>query len=384
MKIEQVKVYVVETDSYRPVIVELIADDGSFGIGEAAVGFGVGCYAACSMIRELSEAFVLNRDPGRITEIWNNFYYQTFWGKGGGPIFYAAVSAIETALWDLKGKMLGVPVYELLGGCLRSSIPCYANGWSKGDTPEYFAERAKENLDRGFHAMKMYPLNIIDRERHINGHHTNRQITQAEESLCIKKIESVRNVIGHDCQLMLDFTAEVTPDVIIRLGRKAAEFMPYYIEEPADPFDPEACRKIRDALQLPVAAGERVCTRYGFARLIEKRAVDIVQPDPGIAGGLLESFRIASHAETYSMRVAPHNCGGPLLTAMCIQLDACLPNFTIQEVFPYLSDAHYYIVENPLEKSLINGCIPVPTKPGLGVDLNRKEVAPFCRVTLSL
>ena len=145
MKIKQADVYVVETGSFRPILVELSTDEGICGIGEGSVGFGIGCHAAATMIKDLAENFVVGRDPSDISDIWNDFYYNTFWGKGGGPIFYAACSALEIALWDLKGKMLGVPVYELLGGKQRSRIHVYANDWSDGsyfEFPEQFAQRA--------------------------------------------------------------------------------------------------------------------------------------------------------------------------------------------------------------------------------------------------
>lgn len=377
MIVSRIHVYLVETGSFRPVIAELETDEGISGIGEAALAFGVGGTAAAAMIRELGARFVLGRNPNEICSIWNDFYYDTFWGKGGGPVFFGAVSALECALWDIKGKSLNVPVYELLGGKQRDHIPCYANGWTKGSSPEKIAERAETNLANGFSAMKMYPLKLEDPLRGINGHHKHRRLSPEEEKLCVERVRAVREAIGPEPRLMLDFTAECTPDVSIRLVKALEEFEPYWIEEAVDPFDPLSFLAIRKQTGLTLAAGERVYTRYGFRPLIENGAVDVLQPDPGLAGGILETWRIASSAETHQMKIAPHNCGGPILTSVCLQLAACISNLEMQEVFPYLSDCHYDIVTNAWERQLQGGCLPVPDQPGIGVELNHKVVDPY-------
>ena len=139
----------------------------------------------------------------------------------------------------------------------------------------------------------------------------------------------------------------------------------------------DAYRELKNKVNIPIATGERLFTRYGFRRIIELRAVDIVQPDPGTCGGILEVWRIGSMAETYNMRIAPHNCGGPVLTAAAVQVSACLSNFVIQEMFPYRPDIHYNIVENPLERQIKKGRLALPTAPGLGVTLNHRAVDPF-------
>lgn len=377
MKIKEVNIYIVETGSFRPVIVELVTDEGITGIGEASVGFGLGCTAAAAMIAELASAFVIGRDPDKISDIWNDFYYHTFWGKGGGPIFYAAVSALEMALWDIKGKCLNVPIYQLLGGKQRDVIKVYANDWSNYEKPEEFAKRAIEVVADGFDAIKVYPLSQIDHERHLNLHIKNRCVDKEMERRCVAIVKAVREAVGDDIDLLVDVTAEGTTDVMIRLGRAIEEFNPFYYEEPLDVFDVDSYKMLKEKVNIPIATGERLYTRYGFRRLIELRAVDIVQPDPGTTGGILETWRIASFAETYNMRIAPHNCGGPVLTAACVQLASCMTNFVIQEMFPYRPNIHYNIVKHALEKDIKNGRLMIPDRPGLGVELNHKTVDPF-------
>lgn len=378
MKVNKIRVYIVDTGSYRIPVVEIITNEGITGIGEAAVGFGVGTNATATMIMELAQKFVLGKNPSSIMSIWNDFYYHTFWGKGAGTIFYGAVSAIEIALWDIKGKAFDVPIYEILGGKQRDTIKCYANDWSfSGLTPLDVAKNAEKVVEDGYTAIKLYPLGHLDEKTGTNKHIKLRNISKNDEQICVEKVREVRKAIGDDIDLLIDMTAEGTPDTMIRIGQRIEEFNPYYYEEPLDPFDVDSYLYLKSKLNIPIAAGERLYTRYGFKRLIETRGVDIVQPDPGTSGGIMEVFHIASMAEAYQMRITPHNCGGPILTAACVQLATCLSNFLIQEIFPYRPDIHYNIVQNPLEYLIKEGNLQVPTLSGLGVSLNHDVVKNF-------
>lgn len=385
MIIKDVKIYVVDTGTYRPVITEIITDEGITGVGEGAVGFGVGCYATAKMAEELAERFVVGKDPHKILSIWNDFYYDTFWGKGAGTIFYAAASALEHALWDIKAKALGVPVYQLLGGKQRDQIPVYANGWSEGKcvTAEDFAERAVKVVEKGFSSLKMYPMSQLDPVRHLNKHIKNREVTKDNFKCAVKAVRLVREAIGTDCNLMVDVTAEGTSDTMWRFGQAIEPYNIFWYEEAMDAFDVDAYKVIRNKVNIPLATGERLYTRYGFRHLLETRAVDIVQPDPGTCGGIMEAFMIGAAADSYCMRIAPHNCGGPVLTAVALQLSACLSNFIIQEIFPFHDPCHYDIVEEAYEGKIHDGVIDVPKAPGLGIKLNHDYVDRFLVVCVS-
>ncbi|MDP4109214.1 MAG: mandelate racemase/muconate lactonizing enzyme family protein [Bacillota bacterium] len=382
MKVVEANIYVVETGSFRPIIAELITDEGITGIGEGSVGFGIGCRGAAAMAADLAENFVVGRNPFEIQDIWNDFYYNTFWGKGGGPIFYSACSALEVALWDIKGKALNVPVYELLGGNQRKDIRVYANDWSDSsefEFPKQFAEKAAEVVADGFDAIKLYPMSpyIPDNVHDANFHVKNRYIDTAYERRTVDAVKEVRSAVGDNIDLMVDVTAEGTTDVMTRIGQSIEKYRPFWYEEPIDAFDIDAYRELKNKVNIPIATGERLYTRYGFRRLIETRGVDIVQPDVGTCGGILEAWRIASMAEASNMRYAPHNCGGPVLCAASIQLACCTSNFEILEVFPYRPDIHYDIVTDPFERKIKNGRLEVPTTPGIGVELNHKVVDRF-------
>jgi len=380
MRITQANIYLIEIASRRPVIVEIHTDAGISGLGEAAIAYGAGATAAAGMIKDLMQEIVLGRDPFAIESIYSEMYDHSFWAKGGGPIVFAGMSAIETALWDIKGKALGIPVYEMLGGAFRHEVRVYANGWSfLSDTPAEFARAAEQVVKDGYTALKLYPLAMPDRHnpdgriRHVSL----RSLPAEAEKLAIERVRAVRDAVGPDVDMMIDMSAELTTDAAIRLGNEFAAFNPFFFEEPVDPFDVAALKKVSDRVHLPIAVGERVYSRYGFRPILEQHAADILMPDIGNTGGIMEAKKIAAMAETYNMRVSPHTCAGPVSTAAALQLDACISNFLIQEIYPYRSPEHFNIVDHAPEWDIRNSIMPIPDRPGLGVELVPEHVQPF-------
>jgi galactonate dehydratase len=379
VKISGCRIYAIAIDGRYPVIVELLTDQGVTGIGDAAVAYGTGAKAAAAMIQELYQQFVAGRDPFAVEAIWSDMYDHTFWAKGGGTIIFAGMGAIEQALLDIKGKCLGVPVYELLGGRMRDQVRVYANGWSFRCTePADFARAAEKVVQDGYTALKFYPLATaeLDAQGHIR-HVSHRSIDSAAERKALASVKAVRDAIGGKIDLFLDMSAELTTDAIIRLGRKLEDLDIGFFEEPVDPSDVEALKKVSEQVHLPIAVGERLYTRYGFRRIMELHAADILQPDVGNTGGILEAKKIAAMAETYNMRIQPHNCSSPVCTAASVQLDASISNFYIQELYPYRIPEHFAIVDRPLEREVRNSLMPVPDRPGLGVNLVAERVRPF-------
>jgi galactonate dehydratase len=379
MKISKVKIYLVNIGGRHPVLVELLTDEGQSGVGEAAVAYGLGGTAAAGMIKDLAEKCILGRDPFQIEALWHEMYDHSFWAKGGGSIVFPAMSAIEMALWDIKGKTLGVPVYEFLGGKLRDKARVYANGWSfRCCTLEDYAREAEKVVQQGYTGLKFYPLARPDIGPHGNIRHVSlRAIDKEAERWVVQSAKTVRQAVGPNIDVMVDLSAELTTDVAIRLGRQLESFALYFLEEPVDPFDIEALKKVSEHVNIPIAAGERLYARYGFRRVLESHAVDIVQPDPGSAGGLLETKYIAAMAEVYCMRVQLHTCASPVSTSAALQLDACLPNFAIQEVYPFRIPEHWAIVDHAPELDIKDSCLAIPDRPGLGIELNHKSVDPF-------
>jgi galactonate dehydratase len=375
LKIAEVRVYLHPVAHLKLVMVQVLTDGGISGLGEAAMCYGTGATAAAGMIKDLAEKFLLGRDPFPIEAHWSAMYDHTFWAKGGGPVVFDGISALEQALWDVKGKALGVPVYELLGGKIRDSVRVYANGWSFDCIkPEEFARAAERVKKDGYTAIKMYPLAVPQGPFGGLGHVTRRSVDKAAEERAVASVKAVRDAVGPKIDIMLDMSAELTTDAILRIGRRVQEYGITWFEEPVDPFDVEALKKVSDQLPIPIAVGERLYTRYGFRRVLEQHAADILQPDVGNTGGIMEAKKIAAMVETYNMRIAPHNAAGPICTSAALQLDACVSNFFIQEVYPYRDPKVFQAVDHAPESDIRDGMLRVPDQPGLGVELVEERV----------
>src|SRR6516164_204781 len=378
LKITEVQVYLGAAGGRHPVMARVHTDAGVSGVGEAALFYGTGATAAAGMIKDLADQFLLGRDPFPIEAHWSAMYDHTFWAKGGGAIVFDGISALEQALWDIKGKCLGVPVYEFLGGKVRDSVRVYANGWSFACVePAEFARAAERVVGAGYTALKMYPLATPKGPYGGVGHVTRRTVDRAAEERAVSSVKAVRAAVGPRVDLMLDMSAELTTDAILRIGRQVQDSDIMFFEEPVDPFDVDALKQVCEQLQMPIAVGERLYTRYGFRRVLERRAANIVQPDVGNTGGIMEAKKIAAMAEAYNMRVAPHNAAGPICTAAELQLDACISNFLIQEVYPFRAPETYEIVDRAPEREIRDGRLAISDRPGLGVELVEERARPF-------
>lgn len=378
MRITKVSIWHVATPKLHPVIVEVETNQGISGIGEAGIAYGVGGTAAAGMAKDLAARFLLGRDPRRIEQLWSEMYDHSFWAKGGGPIVFAGISALETALWDIKARSLGVPVFELLGGRVGEDAPVYCNGWyGDAETPDDFVRAVERPLRDGWTALKCYPLarRVGASLRHV----TRRAVDREGAQLAVARVAAIRKAVGPDITLMVDLSGGLTTADTIRLCRELEEYDLAFIEEPADPFDNDALAEIAGALETPVAAGERHYTRQGFRRLLEAGGVGIVQPDAANTGGLMEAKKICAMAEAWNMRAAPHNCGSTLATATMVQLAASLTNLATLECYPYFRSEPGYVevLENAPEDRMRGGRIAWEDAPGLGVTLARERLAPY-------
>jgi galactonate dehydratase len=363
-----------------PVIVRIHTNEGISGIGEVALAYGLGGVAGAGMVKELAEYLLLGEDPFRIEYIWERMFRDTFWGQGGGPVVYGAMSGIDEALWDIKGKALRVPAYDLLGGKCRDRLRLYANGWYIGASqPEDYAEAARKVVADGYTAMKFdpfairpdgswgYPGRVIDRE--------------TAQCVC-ERVKAVRGAVGPDVDILIECHGNLGTTSAIQIGKRLEEFDPFFYEEPVDALNVDSMKKVSENINVPIAAGERLYSRYHFRKYIEEQVLDFLQPDVGLAGGLTETKKIATYAETYNLVVAPHNCAGPVATAAAVQLDACMTNFLIQEWFPYFSEEHYALVSDPLEPKAVEGYYEIPATPGLGIELNEDVVKDLDRIVV--
>ncbi|MHB9034845.1 MAG: galactonate dehydratase [Anaerolineae bacterium] len=337
------------------LFVQVHTDSGLVGIGEASLeGKELAVQAAVS---ELAR-FVIGRDPARIEQAWQIMYRHGFWR--GGVVLNTALSGIEQALWDLAGKELGVPVYRLLGGACRERIPLYTH--VGGASPEDLAANGRRLAAQGWKALKMGSLGF-------EGYPT--------EGACIRataeRAAALRDAVGPGVQLMMDCHGRHTPAQAIRLARELEPCDLFFIEEPIPPDNVAEFARLRQAgLNVNIATGERLFTTWGFRELIEQQYADIVQPDVCHCGGILALLKIAALAEAWHIRVAPHNPNGPVATAASLQLAACLNGFTVLE-FALNQPWRDMVMMEPLK--ITDGCAELPSRPGLGVELNLEAIS---------
>jgi galactonate dehydratase len=275
------------------------------------------------------------------------------------------MSAVEMALWDIKGKALGVPVYELLGGKLRDRIPIYANSWFSGArTIAEFAEKAAATVAQGFTGLKWDPFG----KAYLT-------LTTAELNQVVANVAAVREVVGPDVDLMVEGHGRLDVSTAIQAGRALEPFGIRWFEEPTLPDRARNIAEVREHIAIPVAAGERVYSRYGCADLIDARAIDVMQPDICHVGGLLEVKRAAALADVAGIPIAPHNPYGPVCNAATMHFAASCHNFLVLESF--IIDVPWRRDISTEEIRLENGCFVVSDKPGLGVDLHEDVLAKY-------
>lgn len=349
----------LETFHVKPrwLFLKVHTDEGIVGLGEPVVEGRARTVATA--IREL-EPYLIGQDPRDIERHWQTIYRGTFYR--GGPVLVSALSGVEQALWDIKGKHYGMPVYEMLGGAVRSRIRMYCG--AGGASPEEAAASALARMGQGFTAVKTSvdaPCRTIDTMAYVERH--------------ANRLSAMREAVGKDVDIAIDFHGRISPPMAIRLAKAFEPYYPMFIEEPCLPENVDTMARIAQSTTIPIAAGERVFTRWGFRELLEKQALSVAQPDLCHAGGVFEARKIAAMAEVYYAAVAPHNPLGPISLAACLQLDACTPNFLIQE-HPGMAEG-WDLGQGYLKKPFVveDGYVAVPDGPGLGIELNDEVVA---------
>ncbi len=341
---------------------KISTDEGICGWGEPILeGHARAVEAA---VREL-EPVLIGQDPRRIEALWQLMYRGAFYR--GGPVQMSAVSGVEQALWDIKGKYYHMPVYEMLGGKCRNSVRMYGHlkpAGQPGDFPvEAMLEIARQRVREGFTVVKysvIPPVLPID--------HPSAVDRMAE------RFSAVRETVGRDVDIAVDFHGRVSPAMAKQFCKALEPFHPFFVEEPCLPENPEAMIDIARSTVIPIAAGERLYTRWGFRILIESRAVSVFQPDVCHTGGILETKKIAAMAEMNYASIAPHNPLGPISLAACLQVDACCPNVLVQEHpgMPDHLDLGVGLLKNPFV--VRNGEIAIPDGDGLGIEVDEEAV----------
>lgn len=363
MKITKLELFKVQP---RWVFLKIETDEGITGWGEPVVEGRADTVIAA--VKEVSE-YLIGKDPLRIEDHWQVLYRAGFYR--GGPILMSAISGIDQALWDIKGKYFNAPVYQLLGGVCRNKVRVYC--WIGGDRPQDVGSAAKEKMEQGYTAVKMNgteELHYIDSYKKIDA--------------AVERVAAIREACGPDFGIAVDFHGRVHKAMAKVLAKELEPYRLMFIEEPVLAENNETLREIANHTSTPIATGERMFSRWDFKKLFEDGYVDIIQPDLSHAGGITEVKKISAMAEAYDVAVAPHCPLGPIALASSLQLDACTPNTFIQE---QSLGIHYNkggdLLDYLLEPSVFkyeDGFVNIPQGPGLGIKINEEKVKDAAKV----
>ncbi|MFB6081525.1 MAG: galactonate dehydratase [Halanaeroarchaeum sp.] len=345
----------------RWLFLRLETGDGRVGWGEPVVEGRAATVRTA--VEELLEQYLLGEDPDEIARHWQRLYRGGFYR--GGPVLMSAIAGIDQALWDLKGKRYGAPVYELLGGRARDRIRVYQ--WIGGDRPADVGRAAEEKVDAGFTALKMNATPELDRID-----------SPSAVQAAVDRLAEVRDAVGPAVDVGVDFHGRVSKPMAKRLASELEPYDLFFIEEPVLPEHNDALPEIAASTTIPIATGERMYSRWDFKEVLERGAVDLIQPDLSHAGGITEVHKIAAMAEAYDVAMAPHCPLGPIALASAVQVDAVSANAIIQEqsldihynetadVLEYLADPSVFDYED--------GSIALPDGPGLGIAIDEDVV----------
>lgn len=356
MKVTDVKIFAVDCFRTNWVFIKVYTDEGITGVGEATLEYKEkALFGAVEHIKE----YLLGKNPLEIEKHFHNIYRDAYWR--GGPVLMSALSAVECALWDILGKHLGVPVYQLLGGKVNEKVRIYVNGWFAGaKTPEEFGKKAAEAVKRGVTAMKWDPFGKSYLE-----------ISNKDLNTALECVARVREAVGNEVDLLIEGHGRFNIPTSVKIAKELEQFKPMLFEEPVPPDNLDALKAVKDKSPVAISAGERLYTRWDYKQMFDLMAADYIQPDISHAGGIMELKKIAAEAESRYIAFAPHNPSGPVANAATLQLAACIPNFSILEIM--YSDVAYRkdVTDEALEYK--DGYITIPDKPGLGIEINEEE-----------
>lgn len=381
MKITKIDVLHVHTKlkngHWRPTLCRIYTDEGIYGDGEAALAYGECQDAAFGIVQSFAK-LIIGMNPLDNEIIWDKLYRTTFWGQNGGPIVFAGISAIDIALWDIRGKYYNTPVHQLLGGKRRSKLRTYASqlqfSWGPTivpqRTPEDYAREAKKAIDEGYDAVKIDFFTFKPE----GGNYTDLDRVGLQGSKNLKVIEArikaVREAIGPDNDLIIENHSFTDAASSIQIGKMAKKYNIFYFEEPTTP-SVQLCKFVHDETGLPVANGERIYTRWQFAEYFKQNAIQIIQPDIGTCGGITEVKKICDMAYVYDVGVQVHSCGSPISTTAALQVECVIPNFVIHEHHTY--NRSVYNRELCIhDYQPVDGKFEVPDLPGIGNEISEQ------------
>jgi galactonate dehydratase len=379
--------------AFNPILLRLHTDEGITGIGEAGLAYGRSSKAAVGQLRDFAP-LILGRDPMKVESLWEDLFRGTFWGVAGGPVVYSGMSAIDIACWDIRGKALGAPIYQLLGGKTNDNLRCYASqiqlDWGTDETmlvePARYAAAARKALDEGYDAVKVDPIAVrLHGEPAPAGavpQHFHGLLHYEDVKMAVDRVAAIREEVGPAVDILVEVHAYLGVNSAIQLGRALEPYNVMFFEEPIPPKNVDNMALVARSIRIPLATGERSYTRWDYRELIEKQAVAVIQPDLCLVGGFTEGKKVCDYANIYDTTVQIHICGAPVSVAAALQIEAAIPNFIIHE-------HHANSLKAPLRELCVHdyqpvkGRYPVPDLPGLGQELNDAVVSKYLAYSLT-
>ena len=358
MKITAIDTYIAGNPWKNWLFAKVTTDAGLYGVGEGTLNFFARTVETA--IHEL-KPLILGMSPFDVEAIGRRLIRDVF--TDGAQIHMCAVAAIEIACWDIVGKAVGQPIYNLWGGRCHEKLRAYANGWYRGPrTPENFAGKAQQVVARGYTALKFDPFG-----------HNWRTVTPQELDLSMDIIRAVREAVGPQVDILIEGHSRFNVATAVLLAEAMREFRPAWFEEPVHHANIPSVVEVARRSPVPIATGENYHSKHQFSELLKHEVVSIVQPEPINLGGLYAARKIADLADAHYAMMAPHSAQGPVCSAACVQLNASIPNFYIHEIFDEFNEPwERNIVTHPVE--VVDGYIEIPDRPGLGIDLNIDEI----------
>jgi galactonate dehydratase len=360
--VERVETFVVEAGWRNFLIVKITTNDGVVGWGDGTLGWKE--FAVESLVKEFAERYLIGKDPFRIEDLWFRLYQIE---HNTGPVMFSAMAGLETALWDIVGKVCNQPVVNLVGGMLRDRVRVYANGWYTSVKDEgRLRESVRHVMALGYTALKFDPFGAGGRE-----------MSRSDLRAACHAVETVRDEAGPDVDILIECHGRFSVGTAIEAIKAMQPYQPLFCEEPipAHNMDSQAwVTKAASAFGARVATGEHTYSRFGFQEMLNKQAAHVIQPDLVYAGGFMETKKIAAMAEASYVSIAPHNCDGPGRLMASIHLCANIPNFLILETFADFDVAWRKDLVRSGNPVLEDGCYRVPSAPGWGYEIY-EEVA---------
>ena len=343
------------------LVIKLNTDNPKlFGLGDASAMEDEN--EVKSIISSWTEKYLSGKDPLESEVLWTTLYHDPH--ARGGRLATTSLSGIDIALWDIKGKILKEPVWKLLGGSFREKIRVYANGWyTNPGTPKLNAEEAKKVVDMGYTALKFDPF----------GQNNYYKISLEELDIAEKRVESVRKSVGDNIDILIEAHAKFNVMNAIKIGKKLEKYNPLWYEEPVSEERISELLEVRRKVNIPIATGERLYTKFPFSEIVDKHAADVLQPDIANAGGITELKKISAIAEAKHITMAPHNVCSPVGAIAEMHLDKSIVNFEIQEYHAEFYTEHYFSVFHGFPRQS-DGYIELSDKPGLGLEINYEEI----------